>query len=286
VCGEAVCDEDIACARCDTPYHADCFRYVGRCSMFGCPGVSAVPYRHVRQHLLPALLEPSAASDALLDLRRLSQSLVRRAWLAAGDLRRTVPAGLAGGLAGFAIYALVFWSRRAFWRHAVAIGGALVACGVLFGMLSPLFAPAIHRRPWVTAATALAAFAALFVFGDFRTGWIHAVPVAVLTATAATLFATTVAELAFGRFTGAGRALGRAAAGARMLVTSLSFFTVCGVAATALGLLRIRGVWLEIAAWSVMAGIAGSAAFDAGKEEHRKRLLAEEDARRALAPPG
>lgn len=36
VCGEPVFFNRVHCARCDTPYHLDCWEYAGCCSMYGC----------------------------------------------------------------------------------------------------------------------------------------------------------------------------------------------------------------------------------------------------------
>jgi hypothetical protein len=33
----------VYCGACETPQHAECWRYVGRCSMFACGCVDAVP---------------------------------------------------------------------------------------------------------------------------------------------------------------------------------------------------------------------------------------------------
>ncbi len=38
VCGEDVVADEIRCADCQTPHHADCFRYNGACGMYACGG--------------------------------------------------------------------------------------------------------------------------------------------------------------------------------------------------------------------------------------------------------
>lgn len=38
VCGEDVVSDEIRCADCQTPHHADCFRYNGACGMYACGG--------------------------------------------------------------------------------------------------------------------------------------------------------------------------------------------------------------------------------------------------------
>ena len=36
ICGEELGDQLVWCARCKTPHHADCWRYTGVCSTYGC----------------------------------------------------------------------------------------------------------------------------------------------------------------------------------------------------------------------------------------------------------
>lgn len=36
VCGERLTHDVVSCAQCETPHHADCFRYAEKCSTFGC----------------------------------------------------------------------------------------------------------------------------------------------------------------------------------------------------------------------------------------------------------
>ena len=44
VCGDAIGDAPwVACARCQTPHHLDCWEFVGACSIFGCQGKVAYP---------------------------------------------------------------------------------------------------------------------------------------------------------------------------------------------------------------------------------------------------
>lgn len=41
VCAMSLQEDITRCGRCETPHHADCWRYVGRCSVYGCRGRSA-----------------------------------------------------------------------------------------------------------------------------------------------------------------------------------------------------------------------------------------------------
>jgi len=36
ICGTGLADRIIACSRCNTPHHQECWEYVGRCSTYGC----------------------------------------------------------------------------------------------------------------------------------------------------------------------------------------------------------------------------------------------------------
>lgn len=36
VCGERLTHDVVSCVECETPHHADCFRYAEKCSTFGC----------------------------------------------------------------------------------------------------------------------------------------------------------------------------------------------------------------------------------------------------------
>lgn len=38
VCGEEVTSDEVRCGDCQTPHHADCFRYNGACGMYACGG--------------------------------------------------------------------------------------------------------------------------------------------------------------------------------------------------------------------------------------------------------
>jgi hypothetical protein len=40
VCGVKA-EPPVACSSCKTPHHADCWAYLGRCGIFGCPGRAA-----------------------------------------------------------------------------------------------------------------------------------------------------------------------------------------------------------------------------------------------------
>jgi hypothetical protein len=53
VCGSDVCAPTIWCPRCQTPYHAECYRYAGKCSIYGCAGVSAAPLPGKAETSLP-----------------------------------------------------------------------------------------------------------------------------------------------------------------------------------------------------------------------------------------
>jgi hypothetical protein len=41
VCGTAMADQVVRCEACQTPHHGECWKYVGRCSTYGCRGKRA-----------------------------------------------------------------------------------------------------------------------------------------------------------------------------------------------------------------------------------------------------
>ncbi|WZO98961.1 RING finger protein [Isosphaeraceae bacterium EP7] len=43
VCGEPIDGPSVLCTTCKTPHHADCWEFVGTCSIFGCRGKQATP---------------------------------------------------------------------------------------------------------------------------------------------------------------------------------------------------------------------------------------------------
>lgn len=38
VCGELLVGQIVMCKRCETPHHKDCWKYLGKCSVYGCGG--------------------------------------------------------------------------------------------------------------------------------------------------------------------------------------------------------------------------------------------------------
>jgi hypothetical protein len=43
VCGFPLDVDLVACKKCATPHHSECWEYAGRCSPFGCGGTAATP---------------------------------------------------------------------------------------------------------------------------------------------------------------------------------------------------------------------------------------------------
>jgi hypothetical protein len=43
VCGDPITGHHVVCASCKTPFHRDCWSFVGACSTFGCPSKQCVP---------------------------------------------------------------------------------------------------------------------------------------------------------------------------------------------------------------------------------------------------
>jgi hypothetical protein len=44
VCGEGMSSRVVACARCRTPHHAECWTYVGMCSTYGCREIQVLTF--------------------------------------------------------------------------------------------------------------------------------------------------------------------------------------------------------------------------------------------------
>ena len=43
VCGEAIVSPGVFCETCETPYHCDCWEFIGACSIYGCNGKRKIP---------------------------------------------------------------------------------------------------------------------------------------------------------------------------------------------------------------------------------------------------
>lgn len=283
ICGDAVLPgEALACSFCATPHHRDCWDYAGRCATYGCGGMTAAPWEAAETTMLVV----DESTRAPLHVGARLGGLARWARGRAQDLPSTLRGGALGGAMTFGAYLLFFGQQHGFWNQAPAIATALGGVAVGHALLAPLLAPAQHRYPIELAAGSGVLFLLLFSLADFpHRYWTAALPLAMALATLAIVFASAVAELVLGRFSALARALGRLARPARMLVTGLAFGLLCCLGVVSVDMRLAAGVLREIFAWSLLAGLAGDPAMEAGKEEYRKHLVALGEAKQLPASP-
>lgn len=265
-----VCGEELqpaaahACARCGAPHHADCWAFNGRCSIFGCGGAEAVPFRSLSAVTRRKNMVITEHTRPEFTLAPLIEGMGRKLTTRAKDLPKTLAAGLAGSLATMAGFALFVEGTRSSFLWM-----GLLFCGLGPGALAPFVAPTQHKRPMLASAISGALFFFCYAmrFGQSRFFW------STLTVATGILFATSVAEGLFGKLTPAGQALGGMAAPVRHLA-SWGFF----LGAILLGAFLNSEVlsalaYQEISVLSVLALVAAVPALEMGKEEHRRREL-------------
>ena len=61
------------------------------------------------------------------------------------------------------------------------------------------------------------------------------------------------------------------------MVTFFAFAAITSLGTYFIGMLHFRGPIQEIAMWSLLATVMGGRAVEAGKEEYRKKLIAQFD---------
>lgn len=208
-CG--VCGEDIpaagalACAACSSPHHADCWRFLGGCSVFACGGKDAVDFASRAATLRTEGLAIAETTRPPLRIGPVVTGLGRRFRSRLPFLLRTVPAGLAGALVSVVI-------GKAFeadpLRKAEVVAAVLLAGGI-YGALAPFLASLQLRRPRGLAALSFLVATATFWFLDTaRIRGDAALPFFLVIFVGALVFASSLAEWIAGYRTALGELLG------------------------------------------------------------------------------
>ena len=268
----------VACASCGAPHHSDCWEYTGMCSTYGCGGivVTKLDFSELTQQRV--LMTISEDTRSPLALGTFFESNWRRIKTITLRSYYTIKAGCLGGGVVALGYYLLYGYRHSFWRVFPSICMGLAIAVIIYGFLSSLLASIYHRYSLETSIVSGALFFLAFHFMDLTTGhWSSMLPQAMAAALSAMVFASATAETLFGRFTHWGRRLEAQAEYLRYLVTFLAFAAITSLGTYVIGLLNFNGPIQEIAMWSILATVMGGRSVEAGKEEYRKKLIAQFD---------
>jgi hypothetical protein len=216
VCSYGVSDaEAVACARCLSPHHRDCWEFTGGCSLYGCGCTDQVPFESVQQGLAVTNVEIDASSADRGQLEIQTRRLLARFQVAARASIRTVAAGAFGGAITLGLACVLLGPGTALGVKAITI---IMGIGLLHGLLAPFLAPLQlqYRRSMIVTSWILLC-ASLFVHFHGAESKLTVI----MGMTAATVLASTMAEWAFGRRSRLGERLGKGAVGLRYLSTGL-----------------------------------------------------------------
>ncbi len=289
VCGEPVQPQTaLACARCSAPYHVDCWHFIGRCSIFGCEG------KETSRGLVPAIR--TTATHVRIDettrdpvfYRPLVEGWLRKLRTRARHIPQTVLAGAGGAFLAYgamAVFTQFFghlYQRGALWRSASHIP----VIGIAYGLAAPFLAPWQRREPGqVAAVSGLVAMGSLVLcralpkimdlgfLGGLEAPFLQGS--FILFVLAAILFASSLAELAFGpksrlgsRIAKGGSLLRVAATWAVTVLALLPAHKQLWVGGTGLSGAQI----LEVAIWGLLAAATGGTAMETGKTSWEKEM--------------
>ena len=278
VCGTTIDEQDdltniVACALCGAPHHCDCWDYTGMCSTYGCGGIVSKEFEPNAVTSLVTIDEktslPSGIHVHFLSLWRKTKVVIERSF-------QTVRAGALGGLLVALGYYLLYGYRSSFWRVFPSICGGLTMAVLVYGIISALMASIYHRFSLETSIFSCATFYFSFSIMDLATGhWSSFLPLATIAAVSAMVFASATAESIFGRYTHLGKTLGRNSSYLRYFVTFLAFISLTSLCTWSIGMLHMRGPIQEILMWSLLTTVMGGRSVEVGKEEYRKKLIAE-----------
>jgi hypothetical protein len=278
VCGDPVAPgpEGVLCGLCGAPHHGPCFEYTGRCSIYGCGGITVRPFEVALTMVQAGTIDESAPEPGWLG--PWIAGLPRRAARHVDALPRTMGAGIVGAVVTVVAYPLLWWmlGRSAAGSPGEPLLPVILGAAFAHGLLAPFLAPLQHRFPRETAGWGLIVCWMLFTFGELWRGPDSGMLFPFFAAgcvLGALVFATSVAELVAGQFTRFGRRLGRSGPVVRALVAALAFVVGTGVPSQITGIL-LRGAWRDILVFSLMAGVVGAPSMEVGRAEYRKKLIA------------
>lgn len=273
VCGAEVrTPEAVACASCQAPHHPDCWTFQGGCSIYGCGGEAALPWRPrpgspgVSLTLAEAPPPPARAGVVA--------GLTRRLRHRARDLPRTLADGGFAALLTFLAYLLLEGVTGPVLRPLVGF----LAVGLAHGLAAPFLAPVQHRHP--AALGGLAAFGFLLAFP--RRLMIFTLARGSLLVLLCSVYASSLAEAVAGDRTALGERLGAGALALRyvltMVVASGLWLAVFRLTAPP----DFQYTWQELRFFGLLGllSAAGAApALERGRDEFRKKLMASLPAR-------
>ena len=275
ICGEACLPTSaLHCLRCEAPYHVDCWHFVGTCGIFGCggtragrgdelevPEVGAAPVvLHIGEDTAPSLVAR---------LRPLVLGWVRKMAVRAVDTPRTLAAGVVGGflaLGGMLAFDQAFGAIYSGSPAAQAQVAAVTA--LVYGVLAPYLTPYQLDRPGFTGVLSLGAFYGLFYHGPASDVGLVGALLALILAAAG------FSELALGARTVGGRLLGPLGLPARMVVAFAAMFVALVIfhpQSWRGGQALLEVQYYEMAAWSLLAVLAGPSALETGQQAMQKK---------------
>ncbi|MBI4862212.1 MAG: hypothetical protein HY815_18435 [Candidatus Riflebacteria bacterium] len=205
----------VACARCSSPHHADCWEFIGGCSVYGCGCRESVPFESVRHGL-----QVSGLKLAEPELRRHESAvqgkrLLGRLRVGARSLSATLLAGLVGSSISFVLGCILIGGRLTTDAKAIPI---IMGIGLVPGLLAPFLAPLQVRHPAKVADAACLALCWAIDVHSKVSGSHQAVIAAMV---GSTVLGSALAEWAFGLRSRWAEVLGRAAVPLRYLATGL-----------------------------------------------------------------
>lgn len=219
VCREpAFAGASLACDRCHSPYHRDCWEFTGICSRFGCGGRQVVDPASIPREAPAAPLRMDVAPAVPAEYRwnRALGILGHRLWM----LPRTLGAGLAGSVAAVLFIAATRWVGA-----DAPILLAVLGMGLVHGLIAPFLAPLQIR--WPARCTLVAAAGAVVSVWAWFAGFKYGMPgpasmlALLVMGVTSILTGACLAELLLGRRRWLGAALGPLATPARYLFTGL-----------------------------------------------------------------
>lgn len=263
----------MACGLCRTPHHQDCWDYLGRCGLFGCGGIHAVPFQEgTGPPSLPMVIDEATRPPLAIRLRGWVQQVERRS----REVVAPVGAGVAGAflvLVGFAGYQLSLGFALGAGFHQLV--GMVLAAGVLHGLATPLLASLQHRYPrecmgasLVAAGSLVALLNALRPQGLPQTLMVALIMAGFLT------FSTSAGEWLFGRYSRIGRRARGLALPLRVAATWAAFVGVCAAVPLVLNGSLPGALLNQILLWSLLAVAVAAPSLEVGRERYHKHLIA------------
>jgi hypothetical protein len=280
VCGDEVAEDvGVACLRCSSPHHSDCWDFNQGCAVFGCGGHAHVAFAEraaALHHEGVTLTETTPAPPwtpwpYVEGLWRRFRSRLPFVW-------RTVPAGLGGAFVAVFVASVL----RADPVRKDEIVAAMLLAGGAYGLVAPFLAPWMLRAPgWLGASAFAASMVCFGIIDGFRLRNEIAIPFFVVVFAAALTFSACVSEVIAGYRTRLGQALGSWGALARGVIAWLAVAFVIVMIAN-LEDMRFQ-LDEELLTIALSMGLMGGAVAVPAMEQGKKAFLSAINA--PLLPP-